>query len=197
MPTAPDNAVTRLLNSVGQGDEAARQELWGLLHHELHRVAKRYMAGQAPGQTLQTTALVNEVYLRLMGGDGRNHFANRKHFFVAAAAAMRRILIDYARKRGAEKRGGDRKRVELFEGPAVFDPDPTEALTIDDALERLKATDPRAAEVVMLRYHAGLNGDETAEVLGVSPRTVDNDWQFARAWLRRDLSEDDKAKRPD
>jgi len=194
MPISPDNAVTRLLNSVGQGDEVARQELWSLLHDELHRVAQRHIAGQAPGHTLQTTALVNEVYLRLMGGDGRSHFSGRKHFFSTAAAAMRSILIDYARRKTAEKRGGDRKRIELFEGPAAFDPDPVEALTIDDALERLKSTDPRAAEVVMLRYHAGLNGDETAEVLGVSSRTVDNDWQFARAWLRRELSKGDTAR---
>ncbi len=191
MPASSDNVVTRLLNAVGQGDEAAREELWLMLNDELHRVAQRQMAGQAPGHTLQTTALVNEAFMRLMGGNGRNDFVNRKEFFAAAAKAMYRILIDSARSRNRQKRGGGARIERLYDEPAVFDHDPAEMLAIDEVLQRLKRHDPRKAEVVKLRFSAGLTIDETAHAMDLSPRTVDSEWSFAKAWLHRELSKGD------
>ncbi|MFH1748120.1 MAG: sigma-70 family RNA polymerase sigma factor [Planctomycetota bacterium] len=181
------SGITQLLAAVGQGDAEARDKLWALIYDELHRVAQHQMADEAPGRTLQTTALVNEAYLRLVGGDNVQ-WANRRHFFAAAAKAMRHIRVDYARKRNSLKRGAGWRAGLPVEEQGAFDRDADEALVIDEALSKLERTDPRKAEVVMLRYFAGLTVDETAEALELSPRTVDSDWRFARVWLKRELS---------
>ena len=185
----PSSPVTQLLAAVGRGDESVHEKLWALIYDELRRLAQHQMANEAPGRTLQPTALVHEAYLRLVGGDEKIQWANRRHFFGAAAKAMRRIRIDGARKRNRLKRGGGQKPGPLQGEPATFDQDAAEVLAIDEALRKLKQTNPRAAEVVEFRYFAGLTRDETATVLGLSTGTVDNEWRFARAWLRRELSD--------
>lgn len=161
-----------------------------IVYDELRALAYRQMADEAGPRTLQPTALVHEAYLRLLaGGDGT--FENRRHFFFAAARIMRQIRVDDARKRKRLKRGGGDKAGGLKEDPAVFDDDPAEILAVDEALQRLEAIEPRKAEVVKLRYFAGLSIEECAETLGVSPRSVDNDWYYAKAWLHRELSKGD------
>lgn len=185
--------VTRLLDAVGAGDCAARERLLELVYHELRQMAAAHLAregqGRHPGR-VQPTTLVHEAYLRLFA-PGNGHFGSRRHFFGAAAQAMRRILVDDARKRGRLKRGGGRRAASLELEPATFDLDPAEMLALEEALSRLEQYQPRAAEVVHLRYFAGLSGDQVAEVMGVSPRTVDAEWCMARAWLFRVLSADD------
>ncbi len=188
--TAPSNPITQLLAAIGEGDASAREKLWSLIYDELRRLAQRQMVGERRDCTLQPTALVHEVFLRLMGGE-HTQWANRRHFFKVAAQAMRHIRIDDARQRGRLKRGGGQKPSPLQSAPAIFDQDPSEVLAINEALKNLERTDTRKAEVVMLRYFAGLTVDETAEALGLSPRTVDSDWQFARVWLHRELSRGD------
>jgi len=187
MTTPRSDSVTELLAAVAQGDTSARGRLWSLVYDELHRVAQRQMADEAPGRTLQTTALVNEAYLRLVGRENIQ-WVNRRHFFSTAAKAMRSIRIDDARKRKRLKRGGDRQAAPLDETAGSFDQDPDEVLAIDEALTKLEQTHPLQAEVVMLRYFTGLTVEETAHALDVSPRTVDREWLFARAWLHRELS---------
>jgi len=226
--------ITQLLKAVGQGDAAARERLWAVLYQEIHRMARLLVAAEH-GQTHQPTSLVHEAFLRL-APDGEMNFANRRHFFVAAAQAMRRALIDDARRRMRLKRGGagnapptdaepnradghpppdplpgkareqadghphpgplpgrerelraKGRRVDIEE-IACFDQDPVEVLAINEALTKLEKYAPRMAEVVMLRYICGWSVDETAALLGVSPRTVDSDWRCARAWLHRELS---------
>lgn len=179
--------LTQLLVAAGEGDESARKSLWELVYHELRRIARRQMASEAPGRTLQTTVLVHEAYLRLTGEESIQ-WANRRHFFAAAAEAMRRIRVDDARKRGRQKRGGGQQPQPLEQDPALVEQDPAEIVAVDEALRKLEQSAPRQAEVVKLRYFAGLTVDETADALGVSPRTVDNDWRLARAWLHRELS---------
>jgi RNA polymerase sigma factor (TIGR02999 family) len=193
--------VTQLLAAVAQGDAGAREKLWSAIYAELRRIAQIQVRAEAPGHTLQPTALVHEAYLRLTA-DPQFNWANRRHFFAAAALAMRRIRIDDARSRKRLKRGGGRKAEALDESSiphpqkgrgtpgGVFEQDPAEVLAIDEALTKLEEADPRKAEVVNLRYFAGLTVDETAETLGVSPRTVDNEWKLARAWLYRALRSD-------
>ncbi len=191
--------ITQLLASVGRGDESAQERLWLLIYEELRGMARREMAHEAAGRTLQPTALVHEAYFRLVANDDVQ-WNDRRHFFGAAAKAMRQILVDDARKRKSLKRGGERSDPASALGanaspparsPAVFESDPAEVLAIHEGLDRLALHDPRKAEVVMLRYFAGLTVDETAEALGVSPRTVDNDWSFARTWLYRELGSGD------
>lgn len=190
MTMPADKPVTQLLAAAGQGDTAARERLWGLIYAELHELAGKQMAREAPGRTLQPTALVHEAYMRLFGRE-QGAYANRRHFFAAAARAMRRIRIDDARKRKRMKRDGGQQPVPGLErSAAVLEPDPAEVLALDEALARLEETHPRMAEVVSLRYYAGLSVDDTAEAIGVSPRTVDSDWQFARAWLHRALKDE-------
>ncbi len=179
-------AITELLAAAGRGDGASTERLWRLVYDELHQAARRQMAREGSGHTLQTTALVNEAYLRLLGND-HVHWNSRRHFFAAAANAMRRICIDYARARGSAKRGGGVRPEPFEDGPGISH-DPAEVLAIDDALEKLRADDPRKADVVILRYFAGLTVDETAQALELSPRTVDSDWRFARVWLYEELS---------
>ncbi len=191
--------ITQLLASVGCGDESAQEKLWLLIYEELRGMARREMAHEAAGRTLQPTALVHEAYFRLVAND-EMQWNDRRHFFGAAAKAMRQILVDDARKRKSLKRGGDRPESASAFGapspsparsPAAFEIDPGEVLAVHEVLDRLALHDPRKAEVVMLRYFAGLTVDETAEALGVSPRTVDSDWSFARAWLYRELGSGD------
>ncbi len=179
--------ITSLLCAVGNGDAGAAERLWRVVYDELHRVAKARMARERGRGDVQTTILVQEAYLRLVGtdGDGASIPANRRHFFAAAANAMRCFLVDDARRKGRQKRGGGRAPVELWEAAAALESDPAEVLALDEALARLRAYDPRKAEIVQLRYFAGLSIDETAEVLGLSPRQVDKEWRFAKAWLHR------------
>jgi RNA polymerase sigma factor (TIGR02999 family) len=190
MSRGASKPVTELLAAVSQGEAAAQNRLWSLIYNELHALARRQMAHEPPGRMLQATSLVNEAYLRLFG-DAPVQWANRRHFFAAAAQAMRRIRIDEARRRCRLKRGGGRQRAPDDEEAVVFDQDHIEVLAVDEALDQLQEVDPRQAEVVLLRYFAGLTVEETANALDVSPKTVNNDWRFARAWLHRELSKGD------
>jgi RNA polymerase sigma factor (TIGR02999 family) len=180
--------VTGLLRVWNEGDPQAFERLVPLVYDELHRMALRYLAGERSAITLQPTALVNEVCLRLLGWD-QTHWKNRGHFFGVSAQMMRHVLVDIARRRRAERRGGaHRVRVPL-DDIDVAGPDPDDDLVaIDEALEKLAVKDLRKARVVELRFFGGLSIDETAEALGVSARTVHNDWAFARAWLYRALT---------
>ena len=156
------------------------------VYAELRRLAAALTAGGRPGQTLQPTALVHEAFLRLMG-DRDPGWEGRRHFFGAAAQAMRQILVEQARSRGARKRGGDSRRVELAEGLAFIEPPADDVLALDEAVQALQADEPELAEVVLLRYFSGLSVEETAAVVGTSPSTVKRDWRRARAWLSRRL----------
>ena len=177
--------VTRILSAIEQGDGDAADQLLPLVYDELRKLAAQKLAQEKPGQTLEATALVHEAYLRLVGADGGLCYKDRGHFFAAAATAMRRILIDNARRKQTEKRGGGLQRHEL-DGLAVPEPD-QELLALDEALEKLTATDPVKARLVELRYFAGLTGDQAAEVLGISPTTADRHWAYARAWLQAEV----------
>jgi RNA polymerase sigma-70 factor, ECF subfamily len=178
--------VTRLLRAWGQGEDAALEELVPLVHQELRRLARRYMCGERPGHTLQTTALLNEAYLRLVNSRQVN-WQNRAHFFAISAQLMRRILVDYARARAYQKRGGGVPKVTLDE--ALMGPQEKEhnLVALDDALEALANVDPRKSKVVELRFFGGLSVDQTAEVLKVSPDTILRDWRLAKAWLAREM----------
>ena len=182
--------VTQMLEAVSAGEEGAEDELYALVYDELRKMAHIRMAGGKPGQTLQPTALVNEVYLRLLRQQ-QSRWQNRAHFFTACAQAMRQILIDRARKKARIKRGGNLKRVELETADGKIDPDSEELLALDEALTRLEAKDTGMAAVVNLRYFAGLTIEETAEALQSSPRTVNRQWSAARAWLHRELASSD------
>ncbi len=179
--------VTRLLLAWGDGDESALASLTPLVYQELRRRAHRYMSGERAGHTLQTTALVNEAYLRLVEQD-RVRWQNRAHFFAIAAQIMRRILLNYARDQQREKRGGGAVRVSLSAVAPELGEEFVELLALDEALERLALVDERKQRVVELRYFGGLSVDETAEVLKVSPVTVMRDWNLAKAWLLRELT---------
>src|SRR6266705_413798 len=186
MPSVSPQRVTQLLADWSHGDDAALAELTPLVYEELRRLAHHFMEGQRPEHTLQTTALVNEAYLRLADQTSPN-FTNRAHFFAVAAQAMHQILVDYARASRSQKRGGGALKVELDEAALISPEQTTEILDLNDALERLATLDSRKAEVVELKYFGGLNYDEIAEVLKVSRGTVRRDWEFARAWLHREL----------
>ena len=176
--------VTQILSAIEAGDQRAAAELLPLVYDELRKLAAQRLAGEAPGQTLQPTALVHEAYLRLVGGDRITHWNSRAHFFGAAAEAMRRILVDQARRKQAVKHGGDHVRVDLADvEPAAEGPD-LDLIALDEALDRLARTDPRKAELVKLRFFAGLTTEQAARVLGVSTSTADNDWAYAKSWLR-------------
>jgi RNA polymerase sigma factor (TIGR02999 family) len=177
------NEVTRILSAVEQGDPHAAEQLLPLVYDELRRLAARKLAHEKPGQTLQATALVHEAYLRLVGGDKGQHWPSRGLFFAAAAEAMRRILVESARRKASLKRGGEHARQPLDEAGVPLQRPPEELLAVHDALDKLAETDPRAAELVKLRYFAGFTLDEAAEALGISPRTADSVWAYARAWL--------------
>jgi RNA polymerase sigma factor (TIGR02999 family) len=178
--------VTLLLRAWGRGDERALDRLMPLVYHELHRVAQGYMAREPTGHSLQATALVNEAYLRLVGSSGVD-WKDRAHFFAICARMMRHILVDRARARGYQKRGGGAGAISLEESlVAGAEPD-AELVALDDALARLAALDPRKSRVVELRFFAGLSVEETAAVLKVSRETVIRDWKMAKAWLYREL----------
>ncbi len=180
--------VTRILDSIQRGDPQASQDLLPLVYEELRQLAAARMAREPAGHTLQPTALVHEAFLRLVEGDGHG-WNSRGHFFGAAAEAMRRILIERARRKGRLKHGGGRQREELGE-PLADLPAEIDLLDLDAAIERLAGIDPRKAELVKLRFFAGLSVAETAEVLDRSPTTVKADWAYARAWLARELDAD-------
>jgi RNA polymerase sigma factor (TIGR02999 family) len=179
--------ITELLIAWSDGDQAALEKLAPLVNRELHRLAKRYMAGERPGHILQTTALVNEAYLRLI--DWKNvRWENRAHFFSLAAQVMRRVLVDTARAERRAKRGGAALRVSLTEAAGTAEEQSADLVALDDALDALAALDPRQSRVVELRFFGGLSLEEIAEVLKVSVGTVRRDWSLAQAWLYRELS---------
>jgi RNA polymerase sigma-70 factor, ECF subfamily len=179
--------ITQLLVAWNNGDAAALERLTPLVQAELHRLAKHYMAGERQGHLLQTTALVNEAFMRLI--DWRNvEWQNRSHFFGLAAQIMRRVLVDFARARRREKRGGDALMVSLSEAAHIAHEQSADLVALDDALQALEKLDPRQARVVELRFFAGLSMEETAEALKVSLSTVRRDWSLAEAWLYRELS---------
>jgi RNA polymerase sigma-70 factor, ECF subfamily len=187
MPTHSPKEITRLLVAWGEGDQSALAELTALVYEELHRLAHHYMSGERDGHTLQTTALVNEAYVRLI--DWKNvRWQNRAHFFAVSAQLMRRILVDFARSRDSNKRGAGARAVALDEAELVADDKGTDMVAIDDALNTLAKLDARQSRVVELRFFGGLSIEETAEVLQVSAATVRRDWSLARAWLRRELT---------
>ena len=191
-PRASHNAVTRILNDVAAGHRESARELLPLVYQQLRAIAQQRMNGERKDHTLQATALVHEAYARLVGNDDQLKWDCRAHFYVAAAEAMRRILIDHARARGSQKRGGDAegrlaRRMPLNVLDLAQEHDSEEIMMLDDAVRRLGEVDAQAAQVVRLRFFAGLSMEEAAKVLGVSPSTVDRDWSFARAWLNRAL----------
>jgi len=180
------NDVTQVLNAAGRSDAVAANELLSLVYEELRRVAATKMAQEAPGQTLQATALVHEAWLRLTG-DKRRHWNDRTHFFAAAAEAMRLILVDNARRKRAQRHGGGRRRVEMPElGSAVVESD-DKVLVVDEALEKFAVLDAEKANLVKLRYFVGMTLEEAAEALGISERTAKRYWAFARAWLHEEI----------
>jgi RNA polymerase sigma-70 factor, ECF subfamily len=186
----PDSAeVTGLLRAWGEGDESALEKLVPLVYDQLRLAARRYMAGERPGHTLQTTALINETYLRLVNVR-QVKWQNRAHFFAICAQLMRRILVDFARSRGYQKRGGDATQVD-FDEALIVSPEPgANLVALDAALQRLAEVDDRKSRVVELRFFGGLSVKETAEVLKVSVDTVMRDWKLAKVWLLRELSGD-------
>jgi RNA polymerase sigma factor (TIGR02999 family) len=187
MDSPVSHDITQLLVAWTNGDQAARDQLMSVVYEELHRLARRYMRRESPGHTLQTSALVNEAFLRLV--DQRNvHWQNRSHFFAIAAQMMRRILVDYARSRKYAKRGGGERALSLDEELIVSEERRAEVVAVHEALEELAKFDVRKSQIVELRFFGGLTIDETAEVLGVSPGTVMADWTVAKAWLRREIS---------
>ena len=180
--------VTQLLAEWSSGDETALVELLPLVEKELHRLAHHYMRRERSGHTLQTTAIINEAYLRLAQGK-QKHFQNRAHFFAVAANLMRQIMVDHARARQSAKRGGGLQKVSLDEAALVSDESAAELIALDEALHELARAAPRQGRVVELRYFGGLSVEETAEVLKVHPNTILNDWREAKAWLYCVLSE--------
>ncbi len=186
MPQPSPHEVSQLLRAWSSGDEAALQRLIPLVYEELHRIARRYMGREREGHTLQTSALVNEAYLRLV--DWKNvEWQNRAHFFAVSAQMMRRILVDFARDRRYLKRGGGALQVSLAEAAGIASERGTDLVALDDALNSLAEVDKRKSQVVELRFFGGLSVEETAEVLKVSPETIMRDWKLAKVWLLREL----------
>jgi RNA polymerase sigma factor (TIGR02999 family) len=179
--------VTRILNAIEQGEPHASEQLLPLVYDELRNLAANWLARERPGQTLQATALVHEAYLRLVGNDQGRQWNSRGHFFGAAAEAMRRILVEQARHKRSLKAGGDRRRQELPEIEAPGGTPDVDLLSLNEALEKLERLDRRKAELVKLRFFAGLTIEQAAQVLGVSTSTADNDWSYARCWLRLEI----------
>jgi RNA polymerase sigma-70 factor (ECF subfamily) len=186
MPTPSPQDVTQLLLAWSQGEHTALEKLTPLVYKELHRLARRYMRGERSDHTLQTTALVNEAYLRLIDCS-KVRWQNRAHFLAISAQVMRRVLVDMARSRNYQKRGGEAEKLPLDDALAVSDERSTDLVVLDDALSALAAVDPRKSQVVELRFFGGLSSQETAEVLKVSPDTVLRDWKLAKVWLLREM----------
>jgi len=174
--------VTRILNAIERGDAEAINTLLPAVYEELRQMAGRKLVSEDPGHTLQATALVHEAYLRLVGSDGSG-WSSRTYFFGAAAEAMRRILVEHARKKKSKKRGGDRHRVDFMSADVMADESPDDLIAMDEALTKFSETDPVKAELVKLRFFAGLSFEQAAELLNISPATVRRHWNYARAWL--------------
>ena len=187
MDDSTQHDITRLLAAMNTGEPGAAEELLGLIYGELREMAARKMAHEPPGHTLQATALVHEAFLRL-AGDGKAQWDSRAHFFSAAAEAMRRILIERARKYGRLKHGGGRNRVEIPENLVGDEPRTADILALDEAIGRLETFDQRKSDIVKLRYFVGMTIEDTAEALGISTATVKSDWAYARAWLHREIA---------
>jgi RNA polymerase sigma factor (TIGR02999 family) len=183
--------VTRILNAIERGEVQATDELLPLVYEELRLLAGQKLSQEKPGQTLQATALVHEAYLRLIGGESQN-WSSRGHFFAAAAEAMRRILIDNARRKQCAKRGGIRRRVDLDAAELLAAEPEEDVIALDGALTRLAVHKPQVAEVVRLRYFAGLTLAQISEIMAISRRTVDSYWAYARAWLYREMTQSDE-----
>jgi RNA polymerase sigma factor (TIGR02999 family) len=183
----PMKDVTQILSAIEQGDPHAAEQLLPLVYDELRKLAAAKLAQEKPGQTLQATALVHEAYLRLVDVQQVQQWNSRGHFFGAAAESMRRILVERARHKGRTRRGGGLRRVDLLDAEAAAPTDDEQVLLLDEALTRLAAARPQAAELVKLRFFAGLTLEEIATLLALSPRTARRLWAFARAWLRRDM----------
>lgn len=186
IPDPPTNEVTGLLLKWGQGDDGALHELIPLVHRELHEMARRHMRHEHAGHSLQATALLNEAYLRLVDGAAVT-WQDRVHFLAVSSRVMRRILVDHARARRAQKRGGGATTVTFDEALVVTNEEPQDFVALDDALEALAKFDDRKSRVIELRFFGGLTVDETATVLKVSPATVMSDWKLAKAWLQREM----------
>lgn len=189
MTAATQKSITQLLVAWSEGDRAALDELMPLVHAELRRIARNYMRGERKGHTLQTTALINEAYLRLVD-QKQVHWQNRAHFLALASEMMRRILVDYARRRQSQKRGDGGVQVTLSEAAEVADQRSPDLVALDEALTSLAEIDPRRSRVVELRFFGGLSIEETAEVLKVSATTVERDWTIAKAWLHKTVMSD-------
>ena len=185
----PMSEVTRVLSAIEQGDPNASTQLLPLVYDELRKLAAQRLAHEAPGQTLQATALVHEAYLRLVGQREAQHWDSRGHFFAAAAEAMRRILVENARRKRASKHGGEHARQQLDPACLAAPEAADDLLALDEALTRLSATEPQVAELVKLRYFAGLTIPQAAASLGISPRTADAWWSYARAWFQAFLQD--------
>jgi RNA polymerase sigma factor (TIGR02999 family) len=185
------NEATRIINAIEQGHPQAAEKLLPLVYDELRALAAQKMAHEPPGQTLQATALVHEAYIRLVGAEA-GKWKGHTHFFTAAAEAMRRILIDNARRKKALKRGGGRQRIDLDDAALLNDTGvaPDDLLALDEALRKLAEKDKTKADLVKLRYFAGLTGEQAAEMLGISRSTADEHWAYARAWLRLEIAQD-------
>ena len=183
--------VTQLLRAWTTGDDQALDKLTPLVYEQLRHVARHFMAGERPGHVLQTTALVNEVYLKLVDC-GQMNWQDRAHFFAVSAQLMRRILVDFARSRDYQKRGGGVLHLSLDETPSICDEPDMQLVALDDALKALAAVDERKSKVVEMRFFGGLSIEETAEVLKVSSETVQRDWRLAKVWLLRELSEESR-----
>lgn len=188
MPTPSPQEVTQLLADWGKGDRSALDKLFPLVHSELRRIAQRQMSQERPGHTLQATALVNEAYLKLAGQQGFD-WQNRAHFFAVCAQVMRHILIDHARAHARDKRGGGAVKVSLNDALVVAEDQASHFIALDEALRGLESLDPQKGKIVELRYFGGLSVDEAAEVMNLSPRTVRREWQRAKAWLYRMMTE--------
>jgi RNA polymerase sigma factor (TIGR02999 family) len=180
--------VTRILSAIEHGDPCAVEQLLPLVYDELRKLAAQKLAQEKPGQTLEATALVHEAYLRLVDTEKGQHWNSRGHFYAAAAEAMRRILVDNARHKRSQRRGGARGRYELRDDDRVQIPSDDELIDLDEALAKLALADPQAAEFVKLRVFAGMTIEEVARLQGISPRTVKRNWAYARAWLGRELA---------
>jgi RNA polymerase sigma factor (TIGR02999 family) len=186
--------VTRLLNAAGAGDPRAASSLLPLVYDQLRALARSRMRRERPDQTLQATALVHEAYVRLVDATAVQNWEGRWHFYAAAAEAMRRILVEHARRRGRLKRGGGMKRVQLDAAELTIDQPPDELIALDEALEKLAEEHPEKAHLVKLRYFAGLTIEEAAQALGIGTSTADRHWAYARAWLYRQMAEGDGRK---